>query len=174
MPIHQNGRKSVLACGSGHPALDRDAHDGRLHRPRCHRPGSPRSRCRDRSRGRARGEAKDSITCHILDTTAGRPAKGVRVSLQGPNNSTFQSTTGDDGRVNTWESAGEGGQKLDEILAASQGSQQWTLNFKTGEYFKDTTAFFPEATVAFVVDQGERYHVPLLLTPFSYTTYRGS
>ncbi|KJK78578.1 hypothetical protein H634G_06276 [Metarhizium anisopliae BRIP 53293] len=119
-------------------------------------------------------EAKDSITCHILDTTAGRPAKGVRVSLQGPNNSTFQSTTGDDGRVNTWESAGEGGQKLDEILAASQGSEQWTLNFKTGEYFKDTTAFFPEATVAFVVEQGERYHVPLLLTPFSYTTYRGS
>uniref|UniRef100_A0A0B7KCA6 Transthyretin/hydroxyisourate hydrolase domain-containing protein n=1 Tax=Bionectria ochroleuca TaxID=29856 RepID=A0A0B7KCA6_BIOOC len=75
---------------------------------------------------------KDPITCHVLDTTAGRPAKGIR------------------------------------------GPSRWTLRFDTAGYFGEEHTFFPEATIVFRVEEGQHYHVPLLLSPYSYTTYRGS
>ncbi|KAM4066042.1 HIUase/Transthyretin family protein [Hirsutella rhossiliensis] len=124
---------------------------------------------------------KDRITCHVLDTTAGRPARGIRVRLEGAD-ATFESLTDDDGRIAAWlpySSATSSGEvpvyTLDDVLGALQGPSRWTLRFDTEAYFgsaQDT--FFPEAVVVFRVDQGQRYHVPLLLSPYSYTTYRGS
>lgn len=135
---------------------------------------------------------KDRITCHVLDTTAGRPAKGMRVRLEGPGSSTlsnghsaaiksFESLTNDDGRITVWlpySSETASGEvpvyTLEDVLGAVQGPSRWTLRFDTAGYFGDDQTFFPEATVVFRVDEGQHYHVPLLLSPYSYTTYRGS
>lgn len=137
--------------------------------------------------------SKDRITCHVLDTTAGRPAKGLRVRLEGPSSSssnaahasaalkTFESLTNDDGRVTVWlpySSETSSGEvpiyTLEDVLGAVQGPSRWTLRFDTAGYFGEDQTFFPEATVVFRVEQGQHYHVPLLLSPYSYTTYRGS
>ncbi|KPM42053.1 hypothetical protein AK830_g4536 [Neonectria ditissima] len=130
---------------------------------------------------------KDPITCHVLDTTAGRPAKGIRVRLESGAASsqpkTFESTTDDDGRILAWlpyssdHSAGEVPiYTLDDVLgeASGAGASRWTLRFDTASYFGEDNTFFPEVTVTFRVEQGQSYHVPLLLSPYSYTTYRGS
>ncbi|KAH0527765.1 hypothetical protein TsFJ059_002711 [Trichoderma semiorbis] len=133
---------------------------------------------------------KDRITCHVLDTTAGRPAKGIRVRLEGPVPSspnahtavnTFESLTNDDGRITVWlpysseSSAGEVPvYTLEDVLGAVKGPSRWTLRFDTAGYFGEENTFFPEATIVFRVEEGQHYHVPLLLSPYSYTTYRGS
>ncbi|KXH44560.1 hydroxyisourate hydrolase [Colletotrichum salicis] len=150
---------------------------------------------------------KDRITCHVLDTSAGKPARNVRVQLSttihSPATTTagtsspgapapgilkeFESTTDEDGRVKSWlpfSSATSSGEvpvyTLDDVLgeieaASSVTSSRWTLTFDTASYFggEDET-FFPEAVVVFTVKRGQHYHVPLLLSPYSYTTYRGS
>lgn len=130
---------------------------------------------------------KDRITCHVLDTTAGRPAKGIAVRLSGPcTTSVFSSssassapvpsyaaTTDADGRIKLWEPLA-GASKLQDVLANVKGSSRWTLQFDTEGYFGEGKTFFPEATVVFRVEEGQMYHVPLLLSPFTYTTYRGS
>jgi len=147
---------------------------------------------------------KDAITCHILDTSQGRPARGVRVRLEGgrgPSSSsgsasstlkTFESQTDDDGRIKAWLASSDATAAGDvptytlaDVLedefsraaggAESSPSSVWTLRFFTEEYFggKDKT-FFPEVVVTFTVLRGQTYHVPLLLSPYSYSTYRGS
>lgn len=125
--------------------------------------------------------SKDPITCHVLDTTAGRPASGITVRLEGPQPSpassssatttTYEAVTDADGRIKTWRSPGP---VLAEVLAGVTGATRWTLRFDTEAYFGEGKTFFPEATVVFRVEEGQGYHVPLLLSPFSYTTYRGS
>ncbi|KAF4994564.1 hypothetical protein FDECE_13070 [Fusarium decemcellulare] len=140
--------------------------------------------------------SKDPITCHVLDTQAGRPARGIRVRLEGPvprptnthshtqpQPKTFESITDDDGRILVWlpysseEDAGEVPvytllDVLDE--RKGQGPTRWTLRFDTGAYFGEDKTFFPEVVVSFRVEEDQTYHVPLLLSPYSYTTYRGS
>ncbi|KAH6610806.1 hydroxyisourate hydrolase [Trichoderma cornu-damae] len=134
--------------------------------------------------------SKDRITCHVLDTTAGRPAKGLRVRLEGPGSiapghgsslKTFESLTNDDGRIAVWlpySSETSSGEvpvyTLEDVLGAVRGPSRWTLRFDTAGYFGEDQTFFPEATVVFRVEEGQHYHVPLLLSPYSYTTYRGS
>ncbi|KAK1980929.1 hydroxyisourate hydrolase [Colletotrichum cereale] len=146
---------------------------------------------------------KDRITCHVLDTSAGRPARGVRVHLSttvpssspaaaaaGSSSSSssagvlreFESQTDDDGRVKAWlpfSDATASGEvpvyTLEDVLGDLQGPSRWTLRFDTAAYFGgDDATFFPEAVVVFTVREGQHYHVPLLLSPYSYTTYRGS
>jgi len=127
---------------------------------------------------------KDSITCHVLDTSTGRPAKGIRVKLEGGSGppKTFEMLTDDDGRILVWlpySSETSSGEvpvyTLEDVLGTIKGVSQWTLRFDTASYFggKDKT-FFPEVVVTFSVKEGERYHVPLLLSPHAYTAYRGS
>jgi 5-hydroxyisourate hydrolase len=144
-------------------------------------------------------QAKDRITCHILDTSVGRPAAGVRVrlslepspssspihhgaptSLPGPPR-VFESHTDDDGRIKTWlpySSATSSGEvpvyTLEDVLGEIKGPSRWTLRFDTAGYYGEENTFFPEVTVVFRVKEGETYHVPLLLAPYSYSTYRGS
>ncbi|KAI1850676.1 hypothetical protein JX265_004387 [Neoarthrinium moseri] len=126
---------------------------------------------------------KDPITCHILDTTAGKPAKGVRVKLEGGHAplKTFESQTDDDGRIKSWlpySSEHEAGDvpiyTLEEVLGEVDTTSTWTLRFYTEAYFGEGNTFFPEVVVTFRVAKGQHYHVPLLLSPYSYTTYRGS
>ncbi|KAL8782692.1 MAG: hypothetical protein Q9213_005171 [Squamulea squamosa] len=126
--------------------------------------------------------AREPITCHVLDLTTGRPAASIAVSLTllrplGPS-APLTAVTSSDGRVNQWN--GDAGSSLSEIFANlhehDDSSQMvWSLKFDTGAYFGDDQTFFPEVEVKFFVDaKSGHYHVPLLLGPWSYTTYRGS
>jgi 5-hydroxyisourate hydrolase len=105
------------------------------------------------------------ITAHVLDAAAGIPAGGVDVRLETESGEHLASAvTDEDGRV------GDLGPDLLE-------PGNYRVSFETGAYFasSQTETFFPLVTVQFTVVQGERhYHVPLLLSPYSYTTYRGS
>ncbi|KAJ4145184.1 hypothetical protein LMH87_004040 [Akanthomyces muscarius] len=128
---------------------------------------------------------KDLITCHVLDTTAGRPAANIKVRLEGPEKINGQKTqldarclykavTDTDGRVKLWQGAFVEDTSLGETLKGIRGTSQWRLTFETEAYFGEGKTFFPEAVVVFRVDEGQHYHVPLLLSPFTFTTYRGS
>ena len=109
------------------------------------------------------------ITTHILDVAAGQPARGVEVVLD---------RLGDDG----WASVGRGttnddGRVADLMEEGSISAGTYRLTFATKAYFdgKQTTSFYPEVAVTFCVEaEAEHYHVPLLLSPFGYSTYRGS
>lgn len=109
------------------------------------------------------------ITTHVLDTSLGRPAAAVPVSLKWRDGASFreiaQGTTDVDGRVR---------QFLPE-LPLRAGAYQ--LVFETAGYFRASAreAFFERVTLEFyVADPNQHHHVPLLLSPFGYTTYRGS
>ena len=112
-----------------------------------------------------------AITTHVLDTSAGRPARGVRVILSnvgddGSWNRIAEGATDDDGRVSDLLEDGD-------TLAAGN----YSLCFETGEYYEAQGAdtFYPQACIHFrVQDPSQRYHVPLLLSPYGYSTYRGS
>jgi len=116
-----------------------------------------------------------SITTHVLDTSAGKPAAGVRVVLErGGKSSEWQvvghGVTSADGRVET----------LTPESAALEGGL-YRLVYDTRRYFeeKGVQTFFPSVIITFQVEshsksRSNHYHVPLLLSPFGYTTYRGS
>lgn len=127
-----------------------------------------------RSGARATGDTRDSgrestmgISTHVLDTTRGRPAAGVRVALERRADGAWQplyaGETDGDGRTGD--------------LCVEPPPGAYRLRFDTGRYFEATgvVAFHPVVEVTFTVDDpSAHYHVPLLLSPFGYTTYRGS
>jgi 5-hydroxyisourate hydrolase len=111
-----------------------------------------------------------SLSTHVLDAARGAPAQGVAVELWRRVDHEWvwveAATTDADGRSNEL-SPGQ------PDLAGGV----YRLVFDTGAYFAATgqSSFYPEVTVTFEIkDPGEHYHVPLLLSPFSYCTYRGS
>ncbi len=116
------------------------------------------------------------ITTHILDTAAGRPANGVPVELErGGTESVF-------GGVSDWTLVGAGltdvdGRQKDLTPAGPVEPGTYRIRFKTDSYFaqQNVTGFYPVVEIQFtVVDGAQHYHVPLLLSPFGYSTYRGS
>jgi 5-hydroxyisourate hydrolase len=102
-----------------------------------------------------------SISTHVLDATTGRPAAGMAVRLSGADGTPLsEGHTDPDGRC--------------PVAPYDLEPGTYTLTFDTGGYFDERT-FFPSVTVTFrVADGGAHHHVPLLLSPWSYTTYRGS
>jgi 5-hydroxyisourate hydrolase len=113
---------------------------------------------------------KSPITTHVLDTSAGRPAAGVAIEL-------FQKAAN-----GVWQRLGQGATNSDgrafELLApGSLTTGDYRLTFDTAAYFaqQKQTSFYPSVTIEFHVHApSEYYHVPLLLSPFGYSTYRGS
>ena len=108
------------------------------------------------------------ITTHVLDTSRGSPAAGVPVVLERA-------------VASGWQSVGRGATDADGrvrgLLAAPPQAGRYRLSFDTDAYFRaiGEAGFYPEVSVTFVVGHGEEhYHVPLLLSPFGYSTYRGS
>jgi len=112
-----------------------------------------------------------AITTHVLDTSKGRPAAGVAVVLE------FC------GAGHDWRVVGRGHTDADGRLKnllpggvrLEPGS--YRLTFDAGAYFRtqNVESFFPEVSLVFTVrDASQNYHVPLLLSPHGYTTYRGS
>ncbi|WP_434598824.1 hydroxyisourate hydrolase [Streptomyces sp. A5-4] len=131
-------------------------------------------------------ETTASVSTHILDTSIGRPAAGVAITL-----------TARSGGAARWTALG--GSKTDadgrckDLPALPEGTTHVRLDFETESYFiddrstdqqaeakqdaprvRDSGAFFPEVAITFAVAPGEHYHVPLLLNPFGYSVYRGS
>ncbi|HKA11317.1 MAG TPA: hydroxyisourate hydrolase [Candidatus Dormibacteraeota bacterium] len=109
----------------------------------------------------------NTITTHVLDLSRGEPAAriDVRLECRADDGASWQllaqAATDDDGRVRDWPEAPE----------ATAGT--YRLTFATAGRFKES--FYPEISVTFQVkDAAQRYHVPILLGPFGYTTYRGS
>jgi 5-hydroxyisourate hydrolase len=83
--------------------------------------------------------------------------------------------TNADGRIMQWNP--EGSASVEGLLSKMKAERSvWRLRFNTGEYFGEGKGFFPEVVVSFFVDvrEGGHVHVPLLIGPYSYTTYRGS
>lgn len=104
-----------------------------------------------------------TLSTHVLDTAGGRPAGGVAVTLETADGTVLaQAVTDADGRVGH--------------LAADLPAGDLRLRFDTGAWYaaRAEVAFYPEVVVAFTVAGDEHYHVPLLLSPFGYSTYRGS
>jgi 5-hydroxyisourate hydrolase len=109
------------------------------------------------------------ITTHVLDTATGRPAAGVPVILE------IQ-------KARAWRELSRGATdsdgRLRHLLApGSLVEGIYRLTFETREYFeaRKVAAIFPEVNIVFEVkDATEHYHIPLLLSPFGYSTYRGS
>jgi 5-hydroxyisourate hydrolase len=103
------------------------------------------------------------LSTHVLDAARGCPAAGVAVRLDRGGELVAGATTDADGRV----------RDLGPELAAGP----YRLTFATGDYFAATgqQGFYPEVAVSFTVtDPAQHHHVPLLLSPFAYSTYRGS
>lgn len=106
------------------------------------------------------------LTTHVLDTAGGHPAAGVAVELRAADVVVARGATDADGRISEL-----GPDRLDDGT--------YSLRFDTRAYFRtqgfaDGDVFFPEVVVTFAVTGEGDYHVPLLLSPFGYSTYRGS
>ena len=104
------------------------------------------------------------ITTHVLDTARGKPAGGIPVTLEFESDGQWikvgSAITGDDGRVR---------QLLAEGMQLSAGN--YRITFATGTI----SDFYPWVEVTFAVGEpSQHYHIPLLLSPFGYSTYRGS
>ncbi|MGY5125213.1 hydroxyisourate hydrolase [Streptomyces nigrescens] len=141
--------------------------------------------------------APTSVSTHILDTSVGRPAEGVALTLSVRS-----------GRDGAWTAHGASTTDADgrckDLPSLPDGTTHVRLDFAVEEYFvsnehgvshqhcghrkahqqaeeqqdaprvRDSGAFFPEVAITFAVQPGEHYHVPLLLNPFGYSVYRGS
>ncbi|GGY15373.1 hydroxyisourate hydrolase [Streptomyces djakartensis] len=127
--------------------------------------------------------ATASVSTHILDTSAGRPAEAVAVHLSARS-----------GREADWQALGgsatDGDGRCRDLPALPEGTTHVRLDFAVEPYFahqqadaqqdapanrdSGAGAFFPEVAITFAVVPGEHYHVPLLLSPFGYSVYRGS
>jgi 5-hydroxyisourate hydrolase len=106
-----------------------------------------------------------TLSTHVLDTALGEPARGVRVALEQDGRILGTSLTDGDGRV----------RRLAED--ATLGSGVYRLIVHVGEYFRDggRETFWTSIVVEFRVDEADaHYHVPILLSPYGYSTYRGS
>ena len=110
------------------------------------------------------------ITTHVLDTSQGKPAEGIRISLQKP--------MGKD----QWETIASGTTNADGRVAALLPADMviapgvYRMLFETQSYFENQKikSFYPYITIVFETFDTAHYHVPLLLNPFGYSTYRGS
>jgi 5-hydroxyisourate hydrolase len=108
-----------------------------------------------------------TLSSHVLDAGTGRPAQGLGLTLERRKDDGWdevgRGVTDDDGRCRT---------------LASDGLHPgvWRLTFDTGSYFAaaGVRGFYPEVSVVFEVTEPGHHHIPLLLSPFAYSTYRGS
>ena len=104
------------------------------------------------------------VTTHVLDAALGQPAARITVALSGPDGTVIAlGETDADGRVP---------ELGPDLLPAGD----YRLEFETGPYFAASgrATFYPRVTVDFILKDATHHHVPLLLSPFAYSTYRGS
>jgi 5-hydroxyisourate hydrolase len=121
-----------------------------------------------------------TLSTHVLDAATGRPAAGVRVRLERAGDGGWapagEGTTGPDGRLRL---SGDPGDPDDPGDPSAGGAEPgvYRMTFGSGAYFqaRGCATFYPEVSITFeMTERAEHYHVPLLLSPFAYSTYRGS
>jgi len=110
----------------------------------------------------------NTLSTHVLDTMHGRPAAGLRLVLSGPGGDIARGTTDADGRC-------------PGLAPAGLDAGAYAIRFAVAEYFRamgvdlPDPPFLDEVTVDFgIAPDGGHYHVPLLVSPYGYSTYRGS
>lgn len=106
----------------------------------------------------------NSLSSHVLDTTSGLPAANMQLTLTAPDGTSVTASTDADGRCKDWQG-----------LSITAGVYQ--LRFATGDYLQTHhgRAFYPFVDIHFEVEEhGGHYHVPLLISPFGFSSYRGS
>ena len=114
---------------------------------------------------------RSPITTHVLDTSLGRPAAGVAVEL-------FLADEGGDFQpIGSGETDADG--RVANLLPASVPARpgRYRLDFAVGDYFRsqNRASLYPAVSIVFdLIDAASHYHIPLLLSPFGYSTYRGS
>lgn len=106
-----------------------------------------------------------TLSTHVLDTSIGQPAPGIPVTLERDGVTLAHGVTDADGRIREFGPPGT-------ALAAGQ----YRLVFAVGGYFarRQVDTFYPAIAVQVTLREDAHYHVPLLLSPFGYATYRGS
>ena len=117
----------------------------------------------------------NTLSTHVLDTSIGRPATGIHVTIE------RLTTAGTSGAESAIVGAGttEANGRIADLIKPDEtfNAGAYRLRFDVAEYFVRTgrAVFYPEIVVMFVVESDdEHYHIPLLLNPFGYSTYRGS
>jgi 5-hydroxyisourate hydrolase len=134
--------------------------------------------------------ARDPITCHVLNTLTGTPAANLpcTLTLLSGGTHSFKATTDSDGRIKAWETSANNATTTTAsilgALPAADSKTNWSIRFDVGPWFEaqGIESFWPEVEVKFTVrgrgvegkDGWRHYHVPVLLGPWSYSTYRGS
>jgi 5-hydroxyisourate hydrolase len=98
------------------------------------------------------------ISTHVLDTAKGQPAAGIGITLENDSGVIARGVTDADGRL--------------KLIDDPPAEGMYRITFDTGGY--DPDGFFPRVVIEFRVTESKHYHVPLLLSPFGYSTYRGS
>ena len=152
--VREHTRESLLAWGRERLAREHDEE------------ARDRARRGPQDRRAAAGGPGGMISTHVLDTALGRPAAGVAVTLERRGDAGSwdplgePATTDADGRVRE--------------LAPDATPGEYRLTFATRAYFAGRASFYPEVAVTFTIEQAEHHHVPLLLSPYGYSTYRGS
>jgi 5-hydroxyisourate hydrolase len=108
-----------------------------------------------------------TLSTHVLDAVSGRPAAGMALTLE---------RRSDAGWTAVGQSATDADGRCAELAREGLSTGIWRLVFDTGSYFSaaGARAFYPEVCVVFEVTEPGHHHVPLLLSPFAYSTYRGS
>lgn len=106
-----------------------------------------------------------AITTHVLDTSIGRPAAAIAITLADAGGTVIgRGRTDDDGRCR-------------DLLTEPLQAARYRISFDVGGYFgaRDIRCFYPVVHIDFeIFDPAQHHHVPLLISPFGYTTYRGS
>ena len=116
-------------------------------------------------------DKRSPITTHVLDTAQGHPAENVPVVLE------IRTAKGEWKHVANGQTDKDG--RIMDLLGANHRLEAGTylMTFRTGDYFsrQKVKGFYPAVTVLFeITDAGQHYHIPLLLSPYGYSTYRGS
>jgi 5-hydroxyisourate hydrolase len=112
--------------------------------------------------------ARSKVTTHVLDAVTGRPAEGVAVALE---------RRDPDGWEPVAESRTDGDGRVGRFGPDALDAGTYRVTFGVGEYFArhGQEAFYPEVVITFTLaDPAAHYHVPLLLSPYAFSTYRGS
>jgi len=109
----------------------------------------------------------NTLSSHVLDTTLGKPAKGIALTLTLPDGSTLSGETDNDGRFKNWGLVDDSGFP----------AGIYNLRFHCKSYLIEThgSSFYPHIDITFeLTENSGHYHVPLLISPFGFSSYRGS
>lgn len=114
-----------------------------------------------------------TLSTHVLDAVSGNPARGIRVTVEAL---TSPQTGVGSGPQTIGSGATNNDGRIPDLAPEGLDPGTYRIVFATGDWFaaQGTQGFYPEVAITFLVDEDRHYHVPVLLSPFAFSTYRGS